>query len=1714
MDDFLTRCLLLDLETNPENASILKIGAIFRGQVFLRQGRFKLAEALVALDEFAVEADFVLGHNLLRHDLPILHAAAPQLALHHKPVVDSLYLSPLAFPHNPYHRLVKDYKLLRDTVNDPVADARLSAILFSEECQAFRQMKAGGEGDWVAFYRFCLEAELPGLGEVFKALGIPAIQNATAVALLRQKKYADRVCRNALQQLLAAPLNKAALAYAVAWLSVADGNSVLPPWVRYSFPTVIEILHRLREVDCGDAECAYCRANHDAVGHLQAFFDYPAYREKPAMEDGGSLQQRIVEAGMRQQPMLAILPTGGGKSLCYQVPALVRYRRRGVLTLVISPLQALMKDQVDGLVKRTGTPFAYALYGMLTPPERHDVLEKVRLGDAAILYVSPEQLRNKSFRDAIAQREIGCWVFDEAHCLSKWGHDFRPDYLYAGRFLREFAHEQNQPVPPIACFTATAKQDVIDEICAYFQRELQQDFVLFRSGVERDNLSFEVSLTSSSEKYAHIHRLLLDLEPDGCAVVYTATRGRTEELAEFLQRHEQPVNAAAFHAGLDAPQKQEIQNAFIGGEIPVICATNAFGMGIDKENVRLVVHADIPGSLENYLQEAGRAGRDRAPARCVLLYDEQDIETQFKLNALSELTRADIAQILRALRRARRKEQDTVVITSQELLRDDELELSFEADDRMADTKVKTAVAWLERAGFIERNQNRTSVFQGKPLLNLDEAKARIQRLKLPKLVADGWLRLFEVMLNANMDEGLSADQLAEMAAISAPRQPSSPSKGEGRDGGDNKSTLTAAQQVIRYLNDMAAQGFISQGMQLTAFIKTSGPQRADKVFRAVCELETALLDLMREQEPDAAQLTWLDISLRALNQALLERGHSSHKETLRNLLKSLAYDGKGMAGSRGSLDLRYVQQDCYKVRLQRDWPALQATAERRRAVAQAILDALLNKAGSNSGEVLIAFSYDELIQAVQQDLTLNADIKDPQAAVERGLLFLHEQHALILQQGLAVFRQAMTIDVLPASKGRRYGKGDYEALHHHYIERIIQVHVMNEYARLGMEKIREALSLVAAYFSLKRKRFLEKYFSQRKDMLQRATSAESYRAIVDSLGNPVQTGIVASDDSENSLILAGPGSGKTRVVVHRCAYLLRVKRVAPRSILVLSFNRYAALELRQRLRNLVGDDARGVTIQTYHGLALRLSGTLLNGKREQIDFAQLIRDATDLLRGNQDIPGLEADELRERLLAGYRYILVDEYQDIDQAQYDFISAIAGRTEQDPEAKLSILAVGDDDQNIYAFRGANIEFIRRFEQDYQAKRYYLTENYRSSTHIIQVANSLIAHNRERMKTAQPIQIDKQRRQNPPGGVWQQRDSLAQGRVQIITANNIAQQTQAVVNELLRLQKLDGNWDWRDCAIFAQRWETLMPIRALCEHHGIPLQWGQDGDTLPSLSRIREIASFLDALKSREDEYFTPDALRQLAGQGNTWHRLLQDLINAWELEAGNSAQPSRYIQEYFYDTLREYKRQRGNGIFITTIHRAKGLEFKHVFIADDPPLDNNDSEAQRRLLYVAMTRAQETLHLFRRRDCRNANLDLLQGDMFYRDTPADMYFNPELLQTRFDVLKLSDIFLNYAGKQAPSHPTHQALASLQVGDLLTLQAQQNKLVLLDANRQAVAQLSNNTKIVWQARLPNILEIRVLAIYARLAEDSEPEWRKGLRCEKWEVPLCEVKWLST
>ncbi len=509
LTNLLGRTILIDLETT-HSGKIRHVGAVLDGHIFEKTENAGSKAVLDQLDTFAQDADFVLGHNLLGHDFPVLKATSPWLKLLQKPVIDTLYLSPIAFPQNPYHRLVKNYKLVRSSINSPVEDAKLAASIFKDQCESFVVL-AAKKRELIDFYRFCFEESLfntfPGTGisTIFSIMAPKAIQSTDEALECFVELTDGIVCGKSVEATVPEALAKAdmrpAVAYCLAWLQVAGGNSVLPPWVRHRFPYIPAIIKTLREEPCGNSECSYCVENHDPEKHLTRLFGYPGFRENPQTEHGQSLQRAIVEGCLANKPTMAILPTGGGKSLCYQMPALMRYQRRGALTVVISPLQALMKDQVDNLVKKTGTPFAEAISGLQTPPERGEVLERIRLGDTAILYISPESLRNTSIMNVLRQREIGCWVFDEAHCLSKWGHDFRPDYLFVARFIREFAKEQNLPIPPVACFTATAKTSVIEEIDTHFREELEQELFLYAGGVERDNLSFEVIPVSTAEKF-------------------------------------------------------------------------------------------------------------------------------------------------------------------------------------------------------------------------------------------------------------------------------------------------------------------------------------------------------------------------------------------------------------------------------------------------------------------------------------------------------------------------------------------------------------------------------------------------------------------------------------------------------------------------------------------------------------------------------------------------------------------------------------------------------------------------------------------------------------------------------------------------------------------------------------------------------------------------------------------------------------------------------------------------------------------------------------------------------------------------------------------------------------------------------------------------------------------------------------------------------------
>ena len=353
-------------------------------------------------------------------------------------------------------------------------------------------------------------------------------------------------------------------------------------------------------------------------------------------------QDTVIDAVLSGRDVLGVMPTGAGKSVCFQIPALML---PGV-TIVISPLISLMKDQVSQL--RHGQIPAAFINSSLSAVQYRDVLKRVSGGEYKLVYVAPERLGTEGFLSFALETQISLVAVDEAHCVSQWGQDFRPSYLKIDSFIRKL---KNRPV--IGAYTATATDDVKADIIRFL--ELSNPLCL-TTGFDRPNLSFGVE--KPKDKCRRFHELIARWSsPHGgaapestgtfhgnvpCGVVYCSTRKTVDEVCSQLRRR--GISAGRYHAGLDAEERQKNQDDFIQNRISVIVATNAFGMGIDKPDVRYVIHYNMPKNLENYYQEAGRAGRDGKPSECILLFSDDDIKTsEFFINNVEdnpELTEA------------------------------------------------------------------------------------------------------------------------------------------------------------------------------------------------------------------------------------------------------------------------------------------------------------------------------------------------------------------------------------------------------------------------------------------------------------------------------------------------------------------------------------------------------------------------------------------------------------------------------------------------------------------------------------------------------------------------------------------------------------------------------------------------------------------------------------------------------------------------------------------------------------------------------------------------------------------------------------------------------------------------------------------------------------------------------------------------------------------
>ncbi|MEA3449729.1 MAG: RecQ family ATP-dependent DNA helicase [Patescibacteria group bacterium] len=394
-------------------------------------------------------------------------------------------------------------------------------------------------------------------------------------------------------------------------------------------------------------------------------------------------QTRALEAIMQEKSSVIIMPTGGGKSLCYQLPALAL---PGV-SIVVSPLIALMKDQVDSLIK-IGVPATF-INSSISQSETFNRLEGIKNNTYKLLYIAPERFYNQNFMSALKDIKISLFAIDEAHCISEWGHDFRPSYIKLSHTIKLLNH------PPVMALTATATPEVKKDLIKQLNLENPEIII---TGFARPNLQFGIIHSNEARKPQFVLDAVNSV-PKGTGIVYVGTRARVDNLTQYLIEND--IEALSYHAGIDPEDRKWVQNSFMDNKIRVIVATNAFGLGIDKADVRFVIHYDMPGTVEAYYQEAGRAGRDGKPSFCLLLYNSRDRALhEFFIkgdNPPASLVR-EIYDLLLSY------ESDTIMITYAEIIEN--------LSDTVPDMAIGTCLKILEKEGYVARqNEKRGNAY-------------------------------------------------------------------------------------------------------------------------------------------------------------------------------------------------------------------------------------------------------------------------------------------------------------------------------------------------------------------------------------------------------------------------------------------------------------------------------------------------------------------------------------------------------------------------------------------------------------------------------------------------------------------------------------------------------------------------------------------------------------------------------------------------------------------------------------------------------------------------------------------------------------------------------------------------------------------------------------------------------------------------------------------
>ena len=1609
-DDLLRCSTVFDLEiTTDSTQGYLRDAAVFAANEIPSPENSQQQSALSIATELK-HRQFVIGHNIVEHDIPELEKLTGQ-NLTHLHLVDTLWISPLAFPERNSHRLRKPYYSTQSKA-DPIKDCLESLDLMRKGSASLAKM----DKDWLLILRY-----LCGLGtthagyntffDIILGNDKPKVDNNIAdlkhIHDIITQIFQGDICIEGLEHQLNLAFelkNGWPLAWVLSWVRHRNRRAAPCEWLLKGADGFQNVLNEIGRRRCLNKSCQRCSTHETTLKSMVQWFP-PSKNETPSFQppvgpDGITYQELIMENVLFRRSLLGILPTGTGKSRCFQVPGLEQHAYTGDLTVVVSPLKSLMENQTNK-AEAENLPGIVRLHSDIDIITRDKIIQDIKNGIVAILYVSPETLGIEQMRSILKTRRIGLWVFDEAHCILTWGKGFRDDYQRAPKWITECGASGSEHAT-ILCLTATARPETKLEIQRVFKPVTGDSLKIIDGGSERQNLTYMVK-QKNDDVYQQLSKILNDpdyLPKDGQAIIYAHKRDDAEVIAKNLQNLGHDTKF--YHAGLKVEEKKKVEHAFTSGKLRLIVSTIAFGMGVDCPNVRLVLHIGPSNSIEAYVQETGRAGRNKQPAKCILIYNPDEHHERLGKCVLNHVKKEDmdiiLAHILNVQRNIKRNDNPCPPISLVYKIMAEDV-MGFMVDSKsprkeeFQKSRVDRVISELESHGLIRKIQ-----------LSSENSNIEVNQEILVKLKDDSDLskiesKIIDFLLN-KMVEGEELklpgnDELVYFCGITHEK---------GKQFVRKALNTLRKRQLLYTRNTLDLT--ISKQDKITNWIK-----KCDIITVVLFKLIKAQKDKTKDYD-DTVSFPKFKTTLRTIQkiaQTELE-GEITAKEILCifdefQKIKLINFESNPAGLTRFITFEIYFNQGEFNERL---------TSHHHKT--RRILKTL-QKLKNNEQNLQIEINL--LIDEVKHlDLDIHSIWKETDGSVftsdkaerliKNQLYLLANIKAIYISNGLYKQSEVIQVEVVKRDSAltvRSYTQKMFQnGIENFQQEEIRQLHLMDGYAKKVYKNPHIAPKLLKTYLTEFSKSVLSHFYSNEELQIVRKNRPASVQMQIE-LCNRLderQSEIVHDDTSlKDMLVLAGPGAGKTRILVERIIWLVRIERVPIEHILALCYNRRAAEEIRKRLqdKSALGDFKAKVSVYTYHSFALQILGqsfSEISNDAASEESQQLDKDADSgkkafifdqiLLNASERLTKLRENggNLSDLILRRFHWVFVDEFQDVTDNSFALIKEIAQQS-QKKKAEMAhnasdlinvrFIAVGDDDQNIYDFSGANGQYIRAFSDFFNVskKPHELTWNYRSSGAILKTTADIISRCKGRLKTCN-IEINPKRANDHLQGNYYQPHTPEIGQVTVLPSQNTGIEAQAIIaaEYLLKMNRAipKNKWKWNSTAILVRRRAHIPIVERALSAAGIEIS--RNIRNLVPFSRVKEVVYVRHWLeqKAKYGQALTPSNIREFISKFEIkFQKYWSDIVASWlydyldKYEKENTASSPEIILDEFSEWSHEWVPYQ-TGVIVLTAHTSKGLEFDNVVICDDKWLQNTMlTDADRRLFYVAATRARHSLSI-------------------------------------------------------------------------------------------------------------------------------------------------------